>query len=150
MIVTGVSVATITVLIVKVAEVAPAGTTTVAGLTVATAVLPLETPTDAPPGAWPFSVTVRSRTPPATLAGLTVTEEMPAAVTESVAVLGVLPASVPVSVTDFVLKTPRVVTVKVPDVAPSAMCALAGTVAAVRRGSSARRRHRGSEPGRTR
>ena len=75
-IVTGVETVTALVLTVNVALLAPAATVTLAG-TVATALLPLERETVAPPaGAGPLSVTVPVEgDPPVTLAGFSVSEE---------------------------------------------------------------------------
>ena len=74
--VTEVEVATAVVVTVKVPEVAPAATVTLAG-TVATDVLLLERVTTAPPvGAGPLRVTVPvEEVPPVTLVGFRVTEE---------------------------------------------------------------------------
>jgi hypothetical protein len=74
--VTDVEVATLLVLTVNVALLAPAATVTVAG-TVAAAVLPLIRETTAPPvGAGPLSVTVPVEgDPPVTLVGFSVSEE---------------------------------------------------------------------------
>ena len=75
-IVTAVELVTLLVLTVNVALLAPAATVTLAG-TVAAAVLPLITETDAPPlGAGPLSVTVPVEgDPPVTLVGFSVSEE---------------------------------------------------------------------------
>ena len=74
--VTGVDAVTVLVLTVNVALLAPAATITLAG-TVATALLPLERETVAPPaGAGPLSVTVPVEgDPPVTLVGFSVSEE---------------------------------------------------------------------------
>jgi hypothetical protein len=74
--VTDVEVATLLVLTVNVALLAPAATVTVAG-TVAAAVVPLIRETTAPPvGAGPLSVTVPVEgDPPVTLVGFSVSEE---------------------------------------------------------------------------
>ena len=86
--VTEVEMATVLVVTVKVALVAPAGTVTLAG-TVATAVLLLDSVTTAPPlGAAPLRVTVPcEELPPVTLLGFSVSEDrVTAGETVSVAV----------------------------------------------------------------
>ena len=95
--------ATLTVVTVKLALVEPAGTVTLDG-TVATAVLPLDSETTAPPaGAAPLRVTVPCEAfPPTTLVGFRVNDDSVTAVagvTVSVA-LFVVPFNVPEIVTD--------------------------------------------------
>jgi len=118
------------VLTVKVAVVAPAATVTPVG-TVAAAVLLLVSVTVAPPvGAAPLSVTVPvDEVPPVTEVGLRLTELGTRAVTVSVVVF-VAPLEAAEMVTDVLLATGLVLTVKVAVVAPGATVTLAGSVAA--------------------
>ena len=129
-IVTDVLVDTGLVVIVNVAEVAPAATVTLAG-TCATAVLLLWSVTVAPPeGAAPLKVTVPLDVPPPTTeVGLLVIEDKVAALMLRVAVR--LTPSVAVIVVEVLLATPNVVMVKVADVLPAGTVTEAGTVAAV-------------------
>src|SRR5882724_13211870 len=131
--VTVVDAATTLVLTVKVAVVAPAGTATLEG-TLAAPLL-LESATCAPPvGAGPLNVTVpvEDCAPPVTVVGFSVTEESVgdawAGKTVSEVVL-VAPAYEAVIVTDVLVVTALVPTVKVALVAPAATVTLAGTVA---------------------
>jgi len=117
---------------VKVAELAFAGTVTLAG-TVAAAVLLLPSVTTVPPeGAEPFSVTVpvEFALPPTTVVGFSVKEVNPVAAgfTVSVAEAEPLYVAVMTAVADVV--TAFEVTVKVADVALAATITVAGTVAA--------------------
>jgi hypothetical protein len=118
------------VVAVNVAVVAPAATVTLPG-TWAAPVLLLESVTTAPPaGAGPLNVTVTLETlPPSTEVGFRLTDVSVAAVTVSVAVR-VAPLHVPEIVTDVLLATGLVVTVKVTVVAPAATVTLPGTWAA--------------------
>jgi len=118
------------VVIVKLTDVACAGTVTLAG-TVAAAVFELESVTTAPAGgALPVRVTVPAVVrPPVTLAGVIVTVEFAAAVTIRFAVF-VTDASVVEIVTVLLAATPRVVIVKVTLAEPAGTVTLAGTVAA--------------------
>ena len=122
------------VLTVKVALLAPAATVTLAG-TLAAA-LSLESITCAPPvGAGPLNVAVpvEDCAPPVTVVGFSVTEESVgdawAGKTVSEVVL-VAPAYEAVIVTDVLVVTALVPTVKVALLAPPATDTLAGTVAA--------------------
>src|SRR6266481_2323752 len=133
--VTGVELVTALVPTVKFALLAPPATVRLAG-TLAAA-LSLESCTCAPPvGAVPLSVTVpvEDCAPPVTLMGFSVTEESVgdawAGKTVSEVVL-VAPAYEAVIVTDVLVVTALVPTVKVALVAPAATFTLAGTVAAV-------------------
>jgi hypothetical protein len=129
-------VATDTVLMVKLALIAPAATVTLAG-TVATFVLALDKATIAPVlGAAPVKVTVPcAPLPPVTLVGLTVTEDRLAGGggggggrTESVAVR-VTPLKMAETTAVFVVATDTVLMVKLALVAPAATVTLTGTVA---------------------
>jgi hypothetical protein len=112
----------------KVALVAPAGTTTLAG-TVAAALL-LERATAVSDGAAAPSVTVPVEALPSTTeVGLTARLDSATAVTVSVAVR-VVPAQVPEMVALVAAATVEVVTVKVAVVAPDATVTVAGTEAA--------------------
>jgi hypothetical protein len=129
-IVTEVDAATLDVVAVNVAVVAPAATVTLAG-TVATAVLLLESETMRPPaGAALESATVPVElTPPVTLAGFMLTACRLAAaggVTVRVVVL-VTPPWVPLIETGVSAATDEVVAANVALVAPAAMVMLAGT-----------------------
>src|SRR6266480_6303575 len=131
--VTGVDAVTALVLTVNVALLAPAATITLAG-TVATALLPLERETGAPPaGAGPLSVTVPVEgDPPVTLVGFSVSEERVGRAcgsTVSEAVL-VTPAYDAEMVTGVDAVTALVLTVNVALLAPAAIVTLAGTLAA--------------------
>ena len=114
---------------VKVAEVAPAGTVTLAG-TVAAEVMLLDKVTTAPPeGAAAVRVTVPVEgVPPVTVVGFKVTDKTAGGLTVSVA------PAVPLNVAEIegeaVAPTGNEVTVKVAEVAPAATVTLAGTVAA--------------------
>jgi len=121
---------TAVVVTVNVAVVAPAATVTLAG-TVAAPVLLLLSVTAAPPaGAGPFSVTVPvEEVPPVTDVGLRFTKLGVGAFTANVADW-VVPLNVTEIVTDALLATGLVLTVKVAVVAPTATVTLAGTVAA--------------------
>src|SRR5436853_3783986 len=121
--VTGVDVATALVLTVNVALLAPAATITLVG-TVATALLPLERETVAPPaGAGPLNVTVPVEgDPPVTLVGFSVSEERVGRAcgsTVSEAVL-VTPAYDAEIVTGVDVVTAPVLTVNVTLLAPAA------------------------------
>ena len=128
--VTAVEEVTENVVIVKVAVVAPASTVTFAG-TVATEVRLLESVTTAPAaGAGPLSVTVPvDGVPPFTLAGLRVRVDIVGAATVRVARRVRLPYVAEI-VTEALLATGLVVTVKVAVVAFAATVTLAGTWAA--------------------
>src|SRR5215216_2637788 len=134
--VTAVDAATVCVVTVKVALVAPATTDTLVG-TVATAVLLLESATTTPPdGAAPVNTTVPcEEPPPVTVVGLRASDERVTAdgggatgETVSVAVL-VTPPNDPEMVTEVDVATEAVVTVKAALVAPAATVTLAGTAA---------------------
>jgi hypothetical protein len=128
--------ATVWVVTVKVALVAPATTDTLAG-TVAMAVLLLESATTTPPdGAAPVNTTVpREVPPPVTVVGLRASDERVTAggggatgETVSVAVL-MTPPNDPEMVTEVDVATEAVVTVKAALVAPAATVTLEGTEA---------------------
>ena len=125
---TGWAVATVKVFTVKVLEVALAPIVTLAG-TVAAVVLLLVRVTTAPPGgAAPVRVTVPVLVvPPTTLEGLRVTEFKLAGLTARVAPCWTPPQRR--DVTDWVVVTPRVVTLNVLVLAPALTVTLAGTVA---------------------
>jgi hypothetical protein len=129
--VTEVEVDTALVLTVKVAVVAPLATVTLDG-TAATAVLVLESATTAPPlGAGPLRLTVPVEgVPPVTLEGLRPSEESVTGggITVSDAVR-VAPPYDAEMVTDVVVDTTLVLTVKVAVVAPLATVTLDGTEA---------------------
>jgi hypothetical protein len=118
------------VVMVNVADRAPAAMVTAAG-TCAADVLPLLNVTTAPAvGAAPLRVTVPVELlPPTTEVGDRVTEDKDAAVTVSAAF--VLVPRVAVMTEVVVEATPNVVTVKVADVLPANTITLAGTLAAV-------------------
>src|SRR5437867_1765021 len=131
-IVTVVEKTTIDVFTVKVALVAPAGMVTLPG-TAATPGLLLESVTNAPPaGAGPFSLTVPAEDsrPPTTLVGFRLSEERvgAGAITVSEAVC-VTPPKDAEMVTEVVVPTGLVLTVKVVVVAPLGTVTLDGTVA---------------------
>jgi len=119
---------TVKVVTVKVFEVVPEVTVTLAG-TVATAVFELVRVTTSPAaGAFPSKVTVPVEdVPPKTLVLLRVTDKRLVGVTVSVAVC--VPPYVPLIVTGVEDETTKVVTVKVFVVVPAATVTLAGTVA---------------------
>lgn len=114
----------------KVADVDPAATVTLAG-TVAALVLLLESPTATPPVmAVPVKATVPVEVAPeTTVEGLNVTDEGTAARTERTAVLVTLLKSAEI-VDDALAPTGMLVTVNVAVVAPAATVTDAGTVAA--------------------
>jgi hypothetical protein len=118
------------VVTVKVADIAPAGTVTLAG-TVAMLVFALIRVTTMPPaGAGPLSVTVPVEVPPPlTVLGLRVSWPIPGGRTDRVAVL-LDPLQRTRIVTEVVAVTGDVVTVNVAEVWPAASVTLAGTVAA--------------------
>jgi len=127
--VTEVFTATGVVLIVKVADRAPAAIVTLAGTCAADVLLLLNVTAAPPVGAAPLSVTVPVELlPPTTEVGDRVTEDKAAAVTVSVAF--VLVPRVAVTTEVVVEATPNVVTVKVADVLPAETVTLAGTLAA--------------------
>ena len=117
------------VVTVKVTDVAPAGTVTLAG-TVAMLVLALIRVTRTPPaGAGPLSVTVPVEVPPPlTVLGLRVSWPIPGGRTDKVALL-LDPLQAARIVTEVVAVTGDVVTVNVAEVWPAASVTLAGTVA---------------------
>ena len=131
---TEVEVETLTVLIVKLAEVFPLATVTLEG-TEATEELELESVTTTPPvPAAAVSVTLPvAELPPVTEVGLIETElraaDAAAGFTVSAAVL-LTPEKDPVRVTELVLETVLVVTEKVAEVEPAGTMTLDGTVAA--------------------
>jgi hypothetical protein len=116
---------TCVVVTMKVAEVAPAGTVTLAGTLVEGS--ELDSVTTIPPlGATALSVTVPvTEVPPATEVGLTVIEAGPGAQTLTVPV-ALAPLAVAVSVATVVVATGIVVTVKLADVEPADTVTLAG------------------------
>jgi hypothetical protein len=131
---TGVSLATLMVVIVNAALVPPAGILTDAG-TVAVEGAELESDTVSPPAAAaPVRVTVPAAgVGPATLAGLTVTEERSGCTVGSGVTVSeiacVTPVYVPVKVALVLLPTAKVLIEKVADVEPPGMVTLAGRVA---------------------
>jgi hypothetical protein len=126
---TGVLVATVVVVIVKVAVLAPAATVMFGGR-LATAELLLESVTTAPAGgAKPVNVTVPvDLAPPTSVAGASVTVERAAGLTLN-AVVNVLPY-VAEMLTEVAPATPLVVMAKVAVEAPAVTVTLAGTCAA--------------------
>ena len=132
MIVTEVVDDTVVVVIVKLTEVAPAATVTLAG-TCAAAMLLLVSVTAAPPaGAGPVSFTVPvEELPPTTELGLTVRPlPLPVSVgAKTVRVAVRLEPYFAVTVTDVFVATGEVVTVNVAVVAPAATVTVAGTCA---------------------
>jgi len=117
------------VVIVKVADRAPAAIVTLAGTCAADVLLLLNVTTAPAVGAAPLRVTVPVELlPPTTEVGDRVTEDKDAAVTVSVAF--VLIPRVAVTTEVVVEATPNVVTVKVADVLPADTVTLAGTLAA--------------------
>ena len=121
--------ATPRVVMVNVVLLEPAGMRMLAGIWAAATLLLLSV-TNAPAGgAAPFSVTVPVELfPPTTLVGDRVKEDKVAGLTVRVAVL--LTPNVAVMTVVDVEPTPKVVTVKVAEVAPASTVTLAGTVAA--------------------
>ena len=113
---------------VKVAEVAPPATVTVAG-TVAAVTLEARLTTKPAAGAMPFNVIVAvEETPPATVVGERLIPVRIGGVTVKVAVKEVAP-SFPVMVTEVDEATPVVLTVNVAEVAPASTVTVAGSVA---------------------
>ena len=128
-IVTEVFAVTGVVVMVKVADRAPAAIVTLAGTCAADVLLLLKVTTAPTVGAAPLRVTVPVELlPPTTEVGDRVTEDKDAAVTVSVAF--VLVPRVAVTTEVVVEATPNVVTVKVADVLPADTVTLAGTLAA--------------------
>jgi hypothetical protein len=117
------------VVIVKVADLAPAAIVTLAGTCAADVLLLLNVTTAPTAGAAPLRVTVPVELmPPTTEVGDRVTEDKDAAVTVSVAFM--LVPRIAVTTEVVVEATPNVVTVKVADVLPADTVTLAGTLAA--------------------
>jgi len=128
-IVTEVFTATGVVVMVKVADRAPAAIVTLAGTCAADVLLLLSVTTAPAGGAAPLRVTVPVELlPPTTEVGDRVTEDKDADATVSVAF--VLVPRVAVTTEVVVEATPNVVTVKVADVLPAETVTLAGTLAA--------------------